>query len=77
MVKDYYFLQYHLYVIALHQLLKQKIEHYEYSRHFGGVFYIFLRGIGPDPTSHTGVFYDYPDPHLVCGLGELLIKKSG
>jgi exodeoxyribonuclease V beta subunit len=76
MVKDYYFLQYHLYVTALDQLLKQKIDKYEYTRHFGGVFYIFLRGIGPDRTNQTGVFYDRPNPNLVYGLEELLIKKS-
>jgi exodeoxyribonuclease V beta subunit len=76
MVKDYYFLQYHLYVTALDQLLKQKIDKYEYTRHFGGVFYIFLRGIGSDRTNQTGVFYDLPNPCLVNGLEELLIKKS-
>jgi exodeoxyribonuclease V beta subunit len=76
MAKDYYFLQYHLYVTALDQLLKQKIDKYEYNRHFGGVFYIFLRGIGPDRTGYTGVYYDRPDPHLVNGLQELLIRKG-
>ena len=76
MVADYYFLQYNLYATALDRLLKLKITGYDYARHFGGVFYIFLRGIGPDPKQGTGVFYDQPDKRLISGLTELLIKKS-
>ncbi len=74
---DYYFLQYNLYVLALDQLLRQKLEDYDYTRHFGGVFYIFLRGISPDRSGATGLFYDRPDPRLVSGLGELLIGGRG
>ncbi len=75
MVKDYYFLQYHLYTTALNQLLKQKIEKYDYASHFGGVFYIFLRAIAPDRNVPAGLFYDCPDPDLVAALTQLLIGK--
>jgi exodeoxyribonuclease V beta subunit len=76
MVADYYFLQYSLYLTALDQLLKQKIQDYDYARHFGGVFYVFLRGIGPDRTGDTGVFFERPDAGLISDLGELLIKRK-
>ena len=73
---DDYFLQYNLYVTALDRLLQQRIENYDYHRHFGGVFYIFLRGIGSEPDNPTGIFYDYPDPRLVSGLSQLLIDRG-
>ena len=45
MVDDFYFLQYHLYAVALDQWLRRHAKAYDYRRHFGGVYYIFLRGI--------------------------------
>ncbi len=39
-----YDLQYVLYVLALHRLLKLRIADYEYDRHIGGAVYMFLRG---------------------------------
>jgi exodeoxyribonuclease V beta subunit len=73
-----YFLQYHIYCLALHNYLENRVPGYRYDKHFGGVFYIFLRGIdwqlGPD----FGIFYDKPDPTLVDKLCSLLPtgKKS-
>ncbi len=45
MARDYYVLQYHLYALALHTWLERRIPDYCYDEHFGGVFYIFLRGL--------------------------------
>jgi exodeoxyribonuclease V beta subunit len=60
MQEECYILQYHLYVLALHQYMKMRIPHYDYNEHFGGVYYIFLRGVDPDTGSDTGIFRDRP-----------------
>jgi exodeoxyribonuclease V beta subunit len=77
MVHRHYHLQYHLYVVALHRYLRWRLPGYDYERHFGGVYYLFLRGmIGPSTpqtagVSH-GVFYDRPPVALVEALDRLL-----
>jgi exodeoxyribonuclease V beta subunit len=40
-----YDLQYQLYTLALHRYLRHRIADYDYERHFGGVIYLFLRGM--------------------------------
>ncbi|MEA3547267.1 MAG: exodeoxyribonuclease V subunit beta, partial [Thermodesulfobacteriota bacterium] len=45
MEREQYILQYHLYTVALHQYLGSRLTEYRYDDHFGGVFYLFLRGI--------------------------------
>ncbi|MBL8394651.1 MAG: exodeoxyribonuclease V subunit beta [Candidatus Accumulibacter sp.] len=39
-----YELQYVLYLLALHRLLKARLPNYDYDRHVGGAVYVFLRG---------------------------------
>lgn len=48
------------FIPALHRYLRHRIADYDYERHFGGVIYLFLRGVDkehpqqgstrPDPT---------------------------
>ncbi|WP_158772732.1 exodeoxyribonuclease V subunit beta [Cobetia sp. L2A1] len=46
MVEHRYDLQYVLYTLALHRLLKARLgEGYDYERDMGGVLYVFLRGL--------------------------------
>ncbi len=42
-----YALQFCLYTLALHRHLAVRVPDYRYDRHFGGVFYLFLRGVAP------------------------------
>ncbi|MEL0625232.1 hypothetical protein V6238_19490, partial [Marinomonas arenicola] len=42
-----YDLQYQLYTLALHRLLKQRLPNYDYDTHVGGVVYLFFRGMTP------------------------------
>ncbi|WP_157956790.1 exodeoxyribonuclease V subunit beta [Salinicola halimionae] len=51
MVDHRYDLQYVLYVLALHRLLKSRLEDYDYDRHVGGACYVFLRGLSKAPIS--------------------------
>ncbi|EDY87368.1 exodeoxyribonuclease V, beta subunit [gamma proteobacterium HTCC5015] len=48
-----YDLQYALYSLALHRLLKQRLPNYDYDKHFGGAIYYFLRGY---QSESRGVF---------------------
>ncbi|MFO7667245.1 MAG: exodeoxyribonuclease V subunit beta [Desulfobacterales bacterium] len=73
MEKESYILQYHLYVLALHQYLRLKAAGYNYEDYFGGVFYIFIRGVDESKTGGTGIFYDLPEISLINKLGEALI----
>ncbi len=43
----FYPLQLCLYSVALHRYLQVRKADYDFDRHFGGAFYIFLRGIDP------------------------------
>lgn len=40
-----YHLQYLIYTVALHRLLKQRVADYSIETHLGGVYYTFLRGM--------------------------------
>jgi exodeoxyribonuclease V beta subunit len=73
MGEEYYILQYHLYTLALHQYLKMRKPDYRYAKNFGGVFYIFLRGVDQHKSAQTGIFYDLPSQELIFGLGKALI----
>lgn len=56
--KNYYDLQYLIYSLALHRYLKQTLADYDVNEHFGGVYYLYLRGMTTKPE-HTGagVYY--------------------
>ena len=74
MLDSDYLLQYHLYLIALHRFLQNRLNDYDYETHFGGVYYLYVRGInGIDADS--GVFYDRPSLELVTKLTELICGK--
>ncbi len=71
MLESDYLLQYHLYLIALHRFLQNRLKDYDYETNFGGVYYLYLRGInGKDAES--GVFYDRPSLELVNNLTEVI-----
>ncbi|AJI57847.1 exodeoxyribonuclease V, beta subunit [Francisella philomiragia] len=42
---SFYDLQYLIYSVALNKYLRQNIENYNYEKHFGGVYYFYLRGM--------------------------------
>jgi exodeoxyribonuclease V beta subunit len=73
MVASFYVIQYHLYALALHQLLRLRLPDYRYDTHFGGIFYLFLRGIDPAYGPAYGIFQDRPTAGRMTALGKLLI----
>jgi exodeoxyribonuclease V beta subunit len=71
MLEHNYYLQYHLYTVAADLFLAQRLPGYKYETHFGGVYYIFLRGIDPNDSSR-GIFRDRPRVETVEALKELV-----
>ncbi len=72
MISHDYILQYHIYTLALDKFLAAKIENYDYDKHFGKVFYIFLRGINKDARTDFGIFADRPDKSAIADFGKIL-----
>lgn len=70
-----YNLQYHLYTAALVKYLSRQIYDFSYEKHFGGVFYLYWRGLNKEDT--TGVYYDKPDwGHIEPLIGEIKIESG-
>jgi exodeoxyribonuclease V beta subunit len=63
-----YDLQYLLYTLALHRYLRRRLSDYDYERHVGGVYYLFLRGMRPQTGPNYGVFFDRPAIDLIEAL---------
>jgi exodeoxyribonuclease V beta subunit len=75
MMEGHYFLQYHLYALALDRYLGLRLPSYRYEDHFGGAFYVFLRGVDPDRGPEFGIYRDRPSPGLIDALGEALMTS--
>jgi len=66
----FYDLQYHIYTVALDKFLRRRLPGYDYEKHFGGVHYLFLRGL--DVTQpQLGVFHDRPAKAIIEQLSQL------
>ncbi|MGF1842839.1 exodeoxyribonuclease V subunit beta [Vibrio clamense] len=65
-----YDLQYQIYALALHRFLRSRIADYRYDTHFGGVYYLFLRGI--DGNSDNGIFSAKPSVELLDEMDKLI-----
>jgi exodeoxyribonuclease V beta subunit len=73
MLEHRYDLQYALYTLALHRLLKSRLPGYNYQRHVGGVLYLFLRGVDVDGQ---GVYGDTPSQELIETLDDYFAGKE-
>jgi len=63
-----YEVQYVLYLLALHRLLKSRLPDYDPDQHLGGAVYVFLRGLqGPA----AGTVFDRPATGLIEALDEM------
>ena len=75
MMEKSYHLQSHLYAVALDLHLRERIPDYQFEQHFGGVFYLFLRGIDP-AVPERGVHFQAMDPVFLDQLKERLLPKT-
>ena len=65
-----YPLQYLIYLVALHRHLGVRLPGYDYERHVGGVFYLYLRGIDPATGMSRGVYFDRPPRACIQALDD-------
>jgi exodeoxyribonuclease V beta subunit len=72
MIGRFYVLQYHLYAVALHRHLQLRLPGYRFAQHFGGVHYLFVRGIDPKSAGH-GIFSETPTEEHLLKLTETLL----
>ena len=81
MAQQGYQLQYLLYTVALHRYLRQRLQGYDYEKHFGGVSYLFVRGVRPAWTnadgSAAGVYFHRPSLAVIEELDALLGMREG
>jgi exodeoxyribonuclease V beta subunit len=70
MAREHYYLQYLIYALALHRYLQLRLPNYDYERHFGGIYYLFLRGMAS--SAAAGIFSDRPSAGLIRRLDELV-----
>ena len=53
MIDHRYDFQYQIYALALHRFLQSRLANYDYQQHFGGVYYLFLRGFSAEKYEIT------------------------
>ena len=70
-----YPLQYLLYTVALQRYLSRRIgAGYDYDRHFGGVYYLFVRAFGLAPG--LGLHYARPEARLIAAIDQLFSGEA-
>jgi exodeoxyribonuclease V beta subunit len=69
-----YDVQYVLYTLALHRLLKVRLPGYDYAQHMGGAVYLFLRGID---AAGAGVHVHRPSQALIETLDAWFASPQG
>ena len=73
-VQDHHYdLQYLIYSVALHRYLRSRLPDYDYDDSFGGVLYLFLRGM-QGTSGDTGIYRDSPPKSLIMQLDEALYE---
>jgi exodeoxyribonuclease V beta subunit len=66
-----YGLQYWIYTLVLHRHLQNLLPDYDYESHFGGVMYLFVRGMSPDIPG-SGVYSTLPDYNKLLELDQAI-----
>ena len=66
--QHFYDLQYLLYSVALVKYLQIKVDNFDYQTHFGGVAYLFTRGVNSE--AGQGIHTNKPDKALIYAMME-------
>ena len=72
-----YDLQYLIYCLALHRYLSNTLPDYDPDIHFGGVYYLYLRGMHPENEQGEGVFYTDIPSCLLNQLDAIFASRDG
>ncbi|MBK8326507.1 MAG: hypothetical protein IPL02_05535 [Moraxellaceae bacterium] len=70
MANNGYQLQAALYSLALHRWLTHRLQGYQFEQHFGGVFYLFIRGM--NPQGNQGIYEWRPSYELLMELNAII-----
>ena len=70
MLDNYYDVQYLIYSVALTRYLKFRMPNYNYDEHFGGIFYLFVRGMTDNGSD--GVYFRKPTEQQIEELDQLM-----
>jgi exodeoxyribonuclease V beta subunit len=71
-IKDmHYDLQIMIYSTAVIRWLKQLIPDYSYDMHFGGVFYLYLRGMNIN-NPDAGIYFYHPNEQELSDVSSLM-----
>jgi len=60
MYESYYYLQSAIYLFSLHKYLKKRLPDYDFEKHIGGAFYVYVRGVKND-FADTGIYSIKPE----------------
>ena len=74
MTSHRYHLQYLIYCVAVNRYLATRVPDYDYDQHFGGVHYLFLRGMQRE-IPDSGVFTHRPAKELIAALDSSLMNR--
>ncbi len=77
MKDEFYSIQCHIYIVALNQYLRLRLPGYTYETHFGGAYYIFLRGVDPNKGTEFGIYRQRPSGKFINKLCANLIDETG
>ncbi len=72
-VHSNYLLQARIYSVGVVRLLRIRSEA-EYRRRFGGLVYLFLRGVAADADPSSGIYFHRPDWNEIRGHESALLK---
>jgi exodeoxyribonuclease V beta subunit len=74
MAEHMYFFQSHIYAVALDGYLQMRLpQTYAYERDFGGIIYVFLRGVNAKLGPEYGIYREKPEPGFIRELSDYLI----
>ncbi len=69
-----YYLQYYLYTLALIRYLRGRMSSFDYNRDFGGIYYLFVRGVGQNSEAN-GIFFDKPPGRIIAELDHFFTEN--
>ncbi len=70
MNENNYHLQYLIYTLAVKKYLESRLRHFDYHTQFGGVIYLFVRGVRAN--SESGIFTHKPPLEKILALEKIL-----
>ena len=74
MTDNNYHLQYLIYTMASRLYLRNRIPDFNYKKHFGGVVYLFLRGMRTG--SNNGIFRNIPAESVLDNMEALIHHQT-